>query len=155
MTEEKRISWDRYFMDMVHVVKKRSTCRRRQFGAIITVGNQIRGTGYNGAPSGMPHCSVIGCLRDERGILSGTKHEICRGVHAEQNAVLQALKFGSIDGGTLYVNAFPCQICAKLVINSGIKRVVIEGSYSVEEGLDLLREAGVTVVRLDEEPETS
>jgi dCMP deaminase len=140
-----RIAWDEYFAKMVEVVKLRSTCKRRQFGAIITLHNQIRGTGYNGAPAGMEHCSEIGCLRDELGIESGTRHEICRAVHAEQNAILRALEFGNINGATIYTNSFPCQICAKLIINSGVKRVVTSGTYSTTEGIKMLEKAGVKV----------
>jgi len=143
-----RIGWDEYFMRMVNVVKLRSTCTRHKFGAIVTLNNEIRGTGYNGSPRGLAHCTDIGCMRDKLGIKSGTRHEICRGVHAEQNAILQALKFGSINGATLYVNGYPCQICARLIINSGIKRVVYSGSYSVTEGLDLLKEAGIELKKL-------
>jgi len=140
-----RIGWDDYFAQMVEVVKLRSTCKRHQFGAIIALNNQIRGTGYNGAPSGMEHCIEIGCLRDELGIESGTRHEICRAVHAEQNAILRALEFGNIKGATLYTNSYPCQICAKLIINAGVKRVVVSGTYSTTEGIELLKKAGVQV----------
>jgi dCMP deaminase len=145
-----RIEWDEYFAKMVEVVKLRSTCKRRQFGAIITLNNQIRGTGYNGAPAGMEHCSEIGCLRDELEIESGTRHEICRAVHAEQNAVLRALEFGNINGATLYTNSYPCQICAKLIINSGVKRVVTSGTYSTTDGIKMLEEAGVKVDPINE-----
>jgi len=144
-----RIGWDEYFAKMVEVVKLRSTCKRRQFGAIITFKNQIRGTGYNGAPAGLPHCTDKVCMRDELGIESGTRHEICMAVHAEQNAVLRALEFGEIKGGTLYTNSYPCQICAKLAINAGIKRVVLSGTYSTTDGIKLLGDAGVKVEYLD------
>jgi dCMP deaminase len=140
-----RIGWDEYFARMVEVVKLRSTCLRHQFGAIITMNNQIRGTGYNGAPAGMPHCSEVGCIRDKMNIPSGTRHEICMAVHAEQNAILRALEFGELKGATLYTNSYPCQICAKLMINAGIKRVVLSGTYSTTDGIKLLNDAGVKV----------
>lgn len=141
-----RISWNEYFAKMVEIVKLRSTCKRHNFGAIVTVDNKIRGTGYNGAPRGMPHCTDIGCLRDELNIPSGTRHEICRAVHAEMNAVLQGLQFGSLEGGTLYTNSFPCEICARLIVNSGIKKVVVSGEYSTTNGMELLQNAGIEIV---------
>lgn len=143
-----RIGWDEYFARMVEVVKLRSTCKRHQYGAIVTLNNQIRGTGYNGAPSGMEHCTEIGCLRDELGIKSGTRHEICRAVHAEQNAILRALEFGNIQGATLYTNSYPCQICSKLIINSGVKKVVMSGTYSTTDGIELLKQAGINVITI-------
>lgn len=150
----KRISVDEYFMEIAKVVAKRSTCLRRQIGAVIVKNKIIVSTGYNGAPRGLPHCLDIGCIRDELGIASGERHEVCRGVHAEQNALIQAGR--SAEGATLYVNAYPCKICAKLIINAGIKRVVVSGEYSDTEGLDLLRDAGVEVVFLkDAEEEES
>jgi len=138
-----RIDWDQYFAAMVEIVKLRSTCLRHQFGAIVTLNKKIRGTGYNGAPRGLPHCIDVGCIRDKLGIPSGTRHEICMAVHAEQNAVLQALTFGTLDGATLYTNSFPCKICAKLMINAGVKRLVSSGTYTDEGGLELLKQAGV------------
>ncbi|MDF2957426.1 MAG: Deoxycytidylate deaminase [Candidatus Alkanophagales archaeon MCA70_species_1] len=147
----KRISVDEYFMEIAKVVAKRSTCLRRQIGAVIVKNKIIVSTGYNGAPRGLPHCLDIGCLRDELGIASGERQEVCRGVHAEQNALIQAGR--SAEGATLYVNAYPCKICAKLIINAGIKRVVVSGEYSDTEGLDLLRDAGVEVVFLKDAKE--
>ncbi|MHC1635859.1 MAG: deoxycytidylate deaminase [Candidatus Methanospirareceae archaeon] len=139
----KRIPWDEYWMNIVFDIAKRSTCVRRQIGAIVVKNNIIISTGYNGAPRGFPHCLDIGCLRDELGIKSGTKQEVCRGVHAEQNALLQAGR--DAEGATLYVNGFPCKICAKMIINAGIKRVVIRGEYSDREGLEFLKKAGIKV----------
>ncbi|RLG36462.1 MAG: cytidine deaminase [Candidatus Alkanophagales archaeon] len=144
----KRISVDEYFMEIAKVVAKRSTCLRRQIGAVIVKNKIIVSTGYNGAPRGLPHCIDIGCIRDELGIASGERHEVCRGVHAEQNALIQAGR--AAEGATLYVNAYPCKICAKLIINAGIKRVVVSGEYSDHEGLELLKEAGINVVFLNE-----
>lgn len=144
-----RIDWDSYFAAMVEIVKLRSTCLRHQFGAIVTVNHKIRGTGYNGAPRGLPHCLDVGCIRDKLGIESGTRHEICMAVHAEQNAILQALSFGELEGATLYTNSFPCKICARIMLNSGIKRVVSSGTYTDKEGLELLKQGGVKIKFLE------
>lgn len=131
---------------MATLVSKRSTCKRRQIGAIVVKDKQVLSTGYNGAPRGLPHCLDIGCLRDELGIPSGTRHEICRAVHGEQNAIVQCgAKLAK--GSTIYVNIKPCKICAKLIINAGISRVVYQGDYPDDEGLELLEEAGVRISR--------
>lgn len=144
---------DEYFTAMAELVSTRSTCVRRQFGAVIVQNNHVISTGYNGAPKDMPHCIENGCLRDELGILSGTQHEICRGVHSEQNAIIQCAIHGeSTKDGTMYVTGFPCKICAKMIINSMIKRVVISGQYSDTEGIELLKEAGVEVLILKTSP---
>lgn len=143
MKTVERIGWDQYFASMVEIVKLRSTCLRHQFGAIVTLNNKIMGTGYNGSPRGLPHCIDVGCIRDRLGIPSGTRHEVCMAVHAEQNAVIQGLAAGSLEGATLYTNSFPCKICAKMMINAGIKRLVSSGTYTDEEGLELLKQAGV------------
>lgn len=142
----KRPSVDEYFTAMAELVSTRSTCLRRQFGSVIVKDGHAISTGYNGAPRLMPHCIDIGCLRDELGIKSGTQHEICRGVHSEQNAIIQCAIHGeSTKGATLYVTGYPCKICAKMIINAMIKRVVISGTYSDTEGVDLLKEAGIKV----------
>lgn len=146
----KRPTYDEYFTAMAELVSTRSTCLRRQFGSIIVQNDHTISTGYNGAPKGMKHCIEIGCLRDELNIPSGTKHEICRGVHAEQNAIIQCAIHGeSTKGATLYVTGYPCKICAKIIINAQIRRVVISGSYSDTEGIDLLKEAGIEVKIMD------
>ncbi|MHA1187631.1 MAG: deoxycytidylate deaminase [Candidatus Heimdallarchaeota archaeon] len=138
---------DEYFTAMAELVSTRSTCLRRQFGAVIVQNGHAISTGYNGAPKDMPHCIEIGCLRDDLNIPSGQQHEVCRGVHSEQNAIIQCAIHGeSTKDGTLYVTGYPCKICAKMIINSMIKRVVISGSYSDTEGIDLLKEAGVEVL---------
>jgi dCMP deaminase len=135
-------------MEMAELVSTRSTCTRRKIGSIIVKDKQVLSTGYNGAPRGLPHCLDIGCLRDELNIASGTRHEICRAVHAEQNAIVQCgAKLAK--GSTIYVNVKPCKICAKLIINAGISRVVYQGDYPDDEGLELLREAGVQVDRFE------
>lgn len=145
-----RPSWDDYFMDIVEVVKTRSTCVRRQVGAVIVKDNRILATGYNGAPRGCQHCEDIGCLRQQLGIPSGQRHELCRAIHAEQNAIVQAAAAGiSIQGATLYCTTQPCVLCAKMMINAGIKRILYKGDYPDELSLQLLSEAGVEVVRVD------
>ncbi len=142
-----RIPWDEYWMKIVNDVATRSTCLRRQIGALVVKNNVIVSTGYNGAPKGFPHCLDVGCRRDKLNIASGERHEECVGVHAEQNALLQAGR--DAEGATLYVNAYPCKICAKLIINAGIIKVVIIGDYSDKEGLEYLRTAGIEITFLD------
>ncbi len=142
-----RIPWDKYWMKIVNDVATRSTCLRRQIGALVVKNNVIVSTGYNGAPKGFPHCLDVGCRRDKLNIASGERHEECVGVHAEQNALLQAGR--DAEGATLYVNAYPCKICAKLIINAGITKVVITGDYSDKEGLEYLRTAGIGITFVD------
>ena len=142
-----RIDWDEYWMNIAKDVAKRSTCLRRQIGAVIVKDNVIISTGYNGAPRGFPHCLDVGCRRDKLNIKSGERHEECIGVHAEQNALIQAGREAA--GATLYVNSYPCKICAKLIINAGIRRVVMSGEYSDREGLEFLRKAGIELTFLD------
>lgn len=125
-----RPSWDEYFMKIAELVKERSTCLRRQVGAVVVKDNRILTTGYNGAPPNAKHCEEIGCLRESMGIPSGERHELCRALHAEQNAVIQAAKNGiPIEGSTIYTTTYPCVICAKMLIASGIKRIVYRGGY--------------------------
>ncbi len=139
-----RPSWDDYFMEIAFLVATRSTCLRRQVGAIIVKDKHIIATGYNGAPSGLLHCAETGCLREKLGIAPGERHELCRGLHAEQNAIIQSAVHGvSIAEGTLYATTQPCVLCSKMLINAGIKRIVFSGSYPDELSLDLLREAQV------------
>lgn len=142
-----RPSWDEYFMEIVNVVKKRSTCLRRQVGALIVKDKRILSAGYNGAPTGLKHCDEVGCTREKLNIPSGQRHELCRGLHAEQNAIVHAANSGvSIKGGTIYVTAQPCVLCAKMIINAGIKRIVFGGGYPDELAMELLNEAGIEVV---------
>ncbi|RLB90481.1 MAG: cytidine deaminase [Deltaproteobacteria bacterium] len=144
-----RPSWDEYFMKIAHLVAKRSTCLRRQVGAIVVRDKRILATGYNGAPTGLPHCVDIGCLRDEMGINSGERHELCRGLHAEQNVIIQAAYHGvSIKGATLYCTNRPCSICAKMLINAGICEIVYEEGYADPMGEEMLAAAGVRVRRV-------
>jgi len=139
-----RPSWDEYFVEIARQVATRSTCLRRSVGALIVRDKRILSTGYNGAPRGLEHCDVVGCLREKLGIPSGQRQEICRGLHAEQNAIIQAALHGvSIEGGTIYVTHQPCITCAKMIINSGIVRVVCANAYPDELARQMLDEAGV------------
>ena len=148
-----RVSWDEYFMQIAEIVKTRSTCRRRQVGAVIVKDNHIITTGYNGAPTGSLHCTDVGiCERERLNIPSGERHELCRALHAEQNAIIYASKIGvSVDGATIYVTVQPCIICAKILINAGIKRIVYKGDYPDDLSKTILQEAGVELVRVNEE----
>jgi dCMP deaminase len=144
-----RPSWDEYFMEIAHLVKKRSTCVRRQVGAVLAKDKNILATGYNGPPSGLSHCIDVGCLREKLGIPSGERHEICRGLHAEQNAIIQAAKHGtSIQGAVLYCTNLPCVICSKMIINAGITKIVYGEGYPDQLGEAMLTEAGITLVNL-------
>ena len=125
-----RSDWDEYFMDVAFLVSKRSTCVHRKVGAIIVKEKRILATGYNQPPSGFPHCDEIGCIRDDLNIKSGEHQEICYGLHAEQNALMQAAKFGTrTEDSIMYVTHQPCSICARLIINAGIKKVYFRESY--------------------------
>ncbi len=142
----KRKSWDDYFMDIARLVSERSTCLRRKVGAVLVRDRRILCTGYNGAPSGMKHCLDIGCLREKQGIPAGERIEICRGIHAEQNALVQAAAFGiSVSGGKLYCTHEPCVTCGKMLLNAGIREFVVAEEYPDEFGRKLLSEAGVEV----------
>ena len=122
-----RPSWDEYFLRIAHLVATRSTCLRRRVGAVVVKEKQVLATGYNGAPSGIEHCDKVGCLRQKLGVPSGERHELCRALHAEQNAFLQAAKHGtSLHGSMLYITTQPCSICAKMIVNVGIKKVIID-----------------------------
>jgi len=146
-----RPSWDEYFMEIVELVKKRSTCLRRQVGALIVNDKRILATGYNGAPTGCRHCEELGCLRQQLNIPSGQRHELCRAIHAEQNAIIQAAYSGtSVKGGTMYITCQPCVLCAKMIVNAGIEKIVFRGAYPDELSMEILSEAGIDVVRLDQ-----
>lgn len=145
-----RPSWDEYFMEITRLVASRSTCLRRQVGAVIVKEKKILATGYNGAPSGLAHCLDVGCLRDKLKIPSGQRHELCRGLHAEQNAIIQAAYHGvSIKGATLYCTNLPCIICTKMIINAGIKRVVYEKGYADPLARQMWEESEVTVEKFE------
>jgi dCMP deaminase len=141
-----RPSWDEYFMRIAFDVARRSTCLRRRVGAILVKGKRILATGYNGAPSGLRHCEDVGCIRQQNNVPSGQRHELCRGLHAEMNAFLQAAVHGvsSLDSA-LYTTTYPCSLCAKMIINAGVTRVVEAGEYPDELAADLLREGGIVV----------
>lgn len=146
----KRVSWDEYFMKIAFLVAERSTCLRRHVGAIIVKDKRVLTTGYNGAAKGIKDCTERGCLRNEMNIPSGTRHEICRAIHAEQNAITQAGLHGiTINGGTLYCTHSPCIICAKMAVNAGITRFVSCASYQDEEFVKLFEEAGVEYTTID------
>ena len=137
-------------MEITELVAKRSTCRRRAVGAILVKDKRILSTGYNGAPAGVRHCIDIGCLREELKIPSGEKHELCRGIHAEQNAIIQAALHGvKIDGAILFCTNLPCAICAKMIINAGIRRIFYKSGYADTLSQQLLEEAAVEVIKLE------
>ena len=137
---------DQYFMSMAHLVSTRSTCVRRRVGAVIVKDKHILSTGYNGSPKGTRHCEELGCIREQLHIPSGTRHGLCRGVHAEQNAVAQAAYFGvSGAGGTMYTTTFPCSMCAKILINSGIVEIIYDQGYIDDLSKDLLSETNIKV----------
>ncbi|MBI2353435.1 MAG: cytidine/deoxycytidylate deaminase family protein [Deltaproteobacteria bacterium] len=142
-----RPSWDQYFMDITRLVATRSTCLRRQVGAVLVKGRNILATGYNGVPSGVTHCDAGGCLRARLNVPSGERHELCRGLHAEQNAIIQAARNGiNIDGSTLYCTTMPCIICTKMIINAGIGKVVFAEGYADELAREMIAEASIAVV---------
>jgi dCMP deaminase len=149
----KRPTWDEYFMKITNLVAERSTCMRRMVGATIVKDKKIVSTGYNGAPKGLKHCLEIGCLREEMGIPSGERHELCRGAHAEQNAIIQAAGSGTnLDGATMYCTDSPCSTCTKMIINSGIRRLVLGKKYPDELGEKLISESGIDTVYLELDP---
>jgi len=142
-----RPPWDQYFVQIAHQVAKRSTCLRRHVGAVIVKDKRILSTGYNGAPTGFPHCDETGCLREQLGVPSGERQEICRGLHAEQNAIIQAALHGvSVAGADIYTTHQPCITCAKMVINAGIKRVIFLEPYPDGLARSFLEQAGVELV---------
>jgi len=144
-----RPSIDEYFMEIASVVAKRSTCLRNHVGALFVKNKRILSTGYNGAPAGLDHCDVVGCAREN--IASGTHHELCRAVHAEQNAIIQAALHGiSIEGATLYCTHQPCILCAKMMINARVIKVVYQQSYPDGTALDFLEQAGIDVERVND-----
>jgi len=145
----KRPSWDKYFLKLALLVAERSTCRRHHVGAVIVRDKRVLTTGYNGAPSGAKDCLELGCLREELSIPSGTRQEICRAIHAEQNAIIQAGLYGmNIEGGIVYCTHTPCILCAKMLANAKIKRYVTCGSYADKSFRKLFTEAGIKFVKL-------
>jgi dCMP deaminase len=145
-----RPSWPEYFMDITRLVAKRSTCLRRQVGAVLVKDKRILATGYNGAPTGMKHCEEVGCLREDASIPSGERHELCRALHAEQNAIIQAAFYGiSINNSILYCTTKPCVICTKMIINAGIKKVYYENGYDDTLSDQMIAETGLELERLN------
>ncbi len=141
-----RPDWDNYFMDIAEVVAKRSTCQRRRVGALLVLNRRILSTGYNGAPTGLSHCGEIGCLREQLNVPSGERHELCRGLHAEQNAIIQAAVHGvAIEGATLYCTHYPCAVCAKMLINAGVESIALAQNYPDELAKKLFTEAGIKI----------
>ena len=149
---DNRPSWDEYFMQMAELTATRSTCLRRHVGAVIVKDRHIVATGYNGAPRGLKHCAERGgCLREELHIPSGERHELCRALHAEQNAIIQAATSGqNVEGATIYVTHQPCIICAKMIINAGIKRIVVKEGYPDKLAVSILAEADLKIEMLGE-----
>ena len=147
-TGDQRPDWDTYFMTLCHVVAERSTCLRRKVGALLVANHHILATGYNGAPQGLPHCTQVGCLREQRGIPSGERQELCRGLHAEQNAIIQAAVHGvALQDVTCYSTTQPCITCAKMLTNANVTRIVYQGNYPDELATEMLEAAGVELIR--------
>jgi dCMP deaminase len=147
-----RPSWDQYFMQISTLVATRSTCMRRQVGALLVKDRNILATGYNGVPSGISHCDEVGCLREQLDVPSGERHELCRGLHAEQNAIIQAARHGvNIEGATLYCTDSPCGICSKMLINAGVRNIVYGRGYPDELAHEMLSEAGIKAMLFDGE----
>ena len=146
-----RPSWEEYFMEITRLVAKRSTCLRRQVGALLVKDKNILATGYNGTPAGIYHCSRTGCIRQKLQVPSGQRHELCRGLHAEQNAIIQAAKHGiNIAEAVLYCTNYPCIICTKMLINAGISRVVYLDGYPDELARQMLEESGIAIQSFSE-----
>lgn len=149
MTDQ-RPSWEDYFMELADIAAKRSTCLRRQMGAVLVRDRRVLSTGYNGPPRGMVHCDEIGCLREQMKIPSGERPELCRAVHAEQNAVIQAALGGvSPQGAEIYVTHHPCVICAKILINAGITKITYREGYPDNLSAEMLTEAGIELVKVE------
>lgn len=148
--EETRPSWETYFMNITNLVAERSTCLRRAVGAVIVKDKRILSTGYNGAPTGLKHCLEVGCLRQKLGIESGKMHELCRGIHAEQNAIIQAAYHGvSVRGAVIFCTNQPCSICARMIINAGIERIYYQSGYADPLAIELLEEARVELKQIN------
>ena len=146
----KRPAWDEYFMQMAELTATRSTCLTRHVGAVIVKNKHIIATGYNGAPKGLSHCAEQGgCLREKLGVPSGERHELCRALHAEQNAIIQAATLGeSVEGASIYITHQPCVICSKMIINAGIDKIVVKEGYPDKLAEELLAEAGKRIIML-------
>lgn len=148
----KRPSWDDYFMDMTKLTATRSSCLRRHVGAVLVKDTRVIATGYNGAPAGVTHCEVTGCLRQKLNVPSGERHELCRGLHAEQNAIIQAALYGvSTEGATLYCTTKPCSICTKMIINAKITKIVYEEYYEDSLADELLKDTDIRILQYKKE----
>ncbi len=144
-----RPSWDEYFMQIARLVSQRSTCLRRQVGAVIVKDKKILSTGYNGAPTGLKHCQQVGCIREQQGVPSGQRHELCRGLHGEQNAIIQAALYGvSIKGSFLYSTHLPCSLCAKMLINAKVQEIFYSDGYADDLSLEMLDEAKIPLRKI-------
>jgi dCMP deaminase len=148
--KESRPSWGTYFMNITSLVAERSTCTRRAVGAVLVKEKRILSTGYNGAPTGLKHCLEVGCLREQLGVESGKMHELCRGIHAEQNAIIQAAYHGvSVKGAAIFCTNQPCSICARMIINAGIQKIYYQSGYADILAKELLGEAGIELKQID------
>ncbi len=144
----KRPEWKEYFIGIARLVSKRSTCTRRKVGAVVVRDKRVLATGYNGAPTGLSHCAETGCIREKMGVPSGQRHELCRGLHAEQNAIIQAAYHGiSIQDAILFCTTVPCSICFKMIINAGIKEVVYEEGYPDDLTEAFLKESDIKMTK--------
>lgn len=147
---ENRPSWNSYFMNITNLVAQRSTCLRRAVGAVLVKDKRILSTGYNGAPANLKHCLEVGCLREQMGIESGKMHELCRGIHAEQNAIIQAAYHGvSVKGAVIYCTNQPCSICARMIINAGIVKIYYQSGYADRLSKELLAEARIDLIQIE------
>lgn len=143
-----RPSWDDYFMEMTKLTATRSSCLRRHVGAVLVKDTRVIATGYNGAPAGVTHCEVTGCLRQKLNVPSGERHELCRGLHAEQNAIIQAALYGvSTEGATIYCTTKPCSICTKMIINAKITKIVYGEYYNDSLADELLKDTDIRVLQ--------
>jgi dCMP deaminase len=148
--KDSRPSWETYFMNITNLVAERSTCLRRAVGAVLVKDKRILSTGYNGSPSNLKHCIEVGCLREELGIESGKMHELCRGIHAEQNAIIQAAYHGvSVKDANIFCTNQPCSICARMIINAGIKKIYYQSGYADPLAKELLEEANIELKKID------
>lgn len=151
-----RPDWDSYFMEIARIVAKRSTCMRRNVGSLIVKDKRILSTGYNGAPVHLSHCIDAGCIREQLKIASGERHELCRGLHAEQNAIIQAAYHGvSIHGAYVYSTHLPCSICMKMIINAGIEKILYSDGYPDDLSHELIKESGIKVERVEQDKHSS
>ncbi len=147
---ENRPSWETYFMNITNLVAQRSTCLRRAVGAVLVKDKRILSTGYNGAPTNLKHCLEVGCLREQMGVESGKMHELCRGIHAEQNAIIQAAYHGvSVKGAVIYCTNQPCSICARMIINAGIVKIYYQSGYADSLAKELLAEANIELKQIE------